>query len=130
MNDDEYAELFRPRKPGAETTWQDVAREFQTLGKTLGEAFRAAWQRPPDDAGQLSHLQEALQGIVDEVNGALDRGASSPEAEEARAQLTRLTESIRQAADRAGDQLRPELLSLLRQANAELRRLTGQDPAD
>ena len=34
-----------------------------------------------------------------------------------------LAESIRVAAAQAGDQVRPELVNLLRQANAELRRL-------
>jgi ribosome recycling factor len=126
MNDDDYAELFKPSKPSADSSWDDVAREFQLLGKTLGDAVRAAWQRQ-DSGDHVRELQASLQSIIDEVNRAVDQGIATPEAQQARAQLTRLTESIRVATERTTEELRPELVALLRQANAELRRLTGQD---
>ena len=47
--------------------------------------------------------------------------------QQAREQLSRVAESIRQATERASQELRPELIKLLRQANAELRRFTGTD---
>jgi len=126
MNDDEYAELFKPRKSTADATWEDVAREFQLLGKTLGDAVWAAWSRQ-ESGERVRELQDSLQSIIDEVNRAVDQGIATPEAQQARAQLGRLTESIRVATERTTEELRPELLALLRQANAELRRLTGQD---
>ena len=126
MNDDDFAELFKPQKPTPETSWEDVAREFQLLGNTLGGAVRAAWQRQ-DSPERVRELQESLESIVAEVNRAVNEGIATPEAQQARAQLTRLTESIRTAAERTTGELRPELVALLRQANAELRRLTGQD---
>jgi hypothetical protein len=126
MNDDEYAELFKPRKPSADTSWDDVAREFQLLGKTLGDAVWAAWGGQ-DGQTRVRELEKSLQSIVDEVNRAVDQGIATPEAQQAREQLGRLTESIRVATERTTEELRPELLALLRQANAELRRLTGQD---
>src|SRR5713226_8159383 len=126
MNDDEYAELFKPRKPSAETSWEDVAREFQLLGKTLGDAVWAAWGGQ-DGQARGRELQISLQAIVDEVNRAVDQGIATPEAQQAREQLGRLTESLRVATERTTEELRPELLAPLRQANAELRRLSGQD---
>jgi hypothetical protein len=126
MNDDEYAELFKPRRPSADTSWEDVAREFQLLGKTLGDAVWAAWGGQ-DGQARVRELQNSLQSIIDEVNRAVDQGIATPEAQQAREQLGRLTESIRVATERTTEELRPELLALLRQANAELRRLTGQD---
>jgi hypothetical protein len=126
MNDDEYAELFKPRRPSADTSWDDVAREFQLLGKTLGDAVLAAWGGQ-DGQARVRELQNSLQSIIDEVNRAVDQGIATPEAQQAREQLGRLTESIRVATERTTEELRPELLALLRQANAELRRLTGQD---
>ena len=125
MNDDEYAELFKPRKPPSEASWNDVAREFGELGKTLGDAFRTAWQRQDNEV--LRELQEGLEKIVGDVDRTLDEKMASPEAERAREQLTRLTESIRAAAEQTNEQLRPELLALLRQANAELKRITRKD---
>jgi hypothetical protein len=62
--------------------------------------------------------------LLQDVNQAAD---GTPESREARDQLTRLTESIRAAVERAGEEVRPELLSLLREANAGLRRVTRLD---
>src|SRR5579859_861161 len=125
MNDDEFAELFKrlTSPPGGGTTWQDVGNEFGALGKTLGDVLRTAWQRQENDAS-LVRLREALQLMMADLSRAV---AGTPEAQQARDQIVHLTESIRTAAERTSDDLRPELLKLLRQANAELRRLTLPD---
>ena len=125
MNDDDFAELFKklPSRPSTGTSWEDVGAEFEALGKTLGDALRGAWQRQDSEAA-LGPLRDALRSMIQDVNRGID---GTPEAQQARDQLVRLTESIRAAAARAGDEVRPELLSMLRQANAELRRLTRLD---
>jgi hypothetical protein len=125
VDDDDFAELFKklPSRPSTGTSWQDVGAEFEALGKTLGEALRAVWQRQDTEVG-LARLRELLTSMIDDVNRGID---GTPEAQQARDQLVRLTESIRAAAERTGDEMRPELLAMLRQANAELRRLTGLD---
>lgn len=125
MDDDDFAELFKRLSsgPSAGTSWQDVAIEFEALTKTVGDVLRDAWQRQDNDAG-LARLRESLQYLLQDVNRAVD---GTPEAQHARDQLGRLTESIRAAAARASDDLRPELVSMLRQGNAELRRLTHLD---
>jgi hypothetical protein len=62
--------------------------------------------------------------MIQDMNRAAD---GTPEAQEARDRLVEVTERIRAAAARAGNELRPELVSMLRQANAELRRFTRLD---
>jgi hypothetical protein len=125
MNDDDFAELFKklPSRSSTGTSWQDVGAEFEALGKTLGDVMRGAWQRQETDPG-LGRLRDALQSMIQDVNRAVD---GTPEAQQAREQLVRLTETIRTTAERASDELRPELVSMLRQANAELRRRTRLD---
>src|ERR1700682_5744148 len=119
MNDDDFAELFKklPSRPSTGTSWEDVGAEFEALGKTLGDALRGAWQRQDSEAA-LGPLRDALRSMIQDANRGID---GTPEAQQARDQLVRLAESLRAAAARAGDELRPELLSMLRQANAELR---------
>jgi len=120
MNDEDFAELFKQLSSGQSTsgTWQDVASEFEALGKTLGAVFRAAW-RTQDADSALGRLGELLASATQDLNAAVE---GTPEAQQAREQFERLTDSLSEAAERAGDQVRPELLRLLRQANAELRR--------
>src|SRR3979490_257644 len=125
LDDDYFGELFKkpPHKPTTETSWQDVGAEFEALGKTLGDVLRGAWQRQDADAG-LNRLRDSGQAVIQGMNRA---GDGTPEAQEARDRLVEVTERIRAAAARAGDELRPELVTMLRQANAELRRFTRLD---
>jgi hypothetical protein len=127
MNDDDFAELFRKLPgPSSGTSWHDVGAEFAELGRTLGDVLRSTWNGQ-DSAGGLGQLREAVESLTDQMNSAID---GSPEARQARDQLRQLTESIREAAAQAGDEVRPELVNLLRQANAELRRISRLDQSD
>lgn len=125
VNDDDFAELFKRLSSGqsAGTSWQEVAAEFEALTRTVGDVMRGAWQRQNPDSG-VGRLRDMLASAVQELNGAVE---GTPEAQQAREQFARVTDSLRAAADRAGDELRPELLRMLRQANAELRRRSGLD---
>ena len=116
MNDDDFAELFKQLKSGqsAGTSWQDVRTELEALGRTLGDAFRLG--------PTLKQLREMLELATDDWNSAVD---GTPEAQQARDQFMRVTESLNSALERAGEQVRPELVRLLREANAEIRRRSG-----
>src|SRR5262249_22214902 len=124
-DDDEYAELFKklPSGSASRTSWRDVAAEFEALGGTLGDMLRSAWRQSDGDA-LVRGLRASLGSILDDVNRA---AGGTAEGERARDELARLVESIRAAAAQAGDEVRPELLNLLRQANAELRRVSHLD---
>jgi len=122
MNDDDFAELFK-KLPSRSSSWQDVASEFEALGKSVADVLHSAWQRLDGEA-DLEQLRLSLQSAIDTLNRAVD---GSPETAQARDQLVRLANSIRVAAEHAGDEVRPELLALLRQANSELRRRAHLD---
>jgi hypothetical protein len=125
VNDDDFAELFKklPERSSSGTSWQDVASEFGALGRTLGDMVRSALEGA-DTQGVLGQIRLAVQGAIDDLNQASN---STAETRLARDQLARLAESIRTAAERASDDVRPELLTMLRRANAELRRASNLD---
>jgi hypothetical protein len=125
VNDDDFAELFKRLSSGQSsgTSWQEVAAEFEALSRTVGDVVRGAWQRQ-DANSAIGRLREMFSSAFQELNQAVE---GTPEAQQAREQFARVTESLRAAADRAGDELRPELLRMLRQANDELRRRSGLD---
>jgi len=125
MDDDDFAALFKKLPSGASTgtSWQDLITEFEALGNTLGDVLRSAWQRQGDQAA-LGRLRESLESLIQDVNRTID---GTPEGQRARDQLVQMIDSIREATERVGDELRPELVNLLRQANTELRRFTRLD---
>ncbi len=118
MNDDDFAELFKQLKSGrgqsTGATWADVRSELESLGRTLGDAFRLG--------PTLTQFREMLEAATTDWNATVD---GTPEAQQARDQFMRVTESLNAAIERAGEQVRPELVRLLRDANAEIRRRSG-----
>jgi hypothetical protein len=125
VNDDEFAELFKklPERTSGSTSWHEVASEIGALGRTFGELVRSAWEGA-EAQSVLGQLRAAVQGAIDDLNHA---AGSTEQTRQARDQLTRMAESIRDAAGRAGEDVRPQLLELLRRANAELRRAGDLD---
>jgi len=51
----------------------------------------------------------------------------SPETAQARDQLAKLADTLRSAIERASEEVRPELVNMLRQVNGELRRRANLD---
>jgi hypothetical protein len=124
-DDDEYAQLFKklPSSSGSGSSWQDVASELEALGNSVADLLRGAWRTGNGEA-DLSNLRQSLESVISDMNRAVD---GSPETAQARDQMVRLIDSIRGAIDTASAEIRPELVSMLRQANAELRRRTHLD---
>jgi ElaB/YqjD/DUF883 family membrane-anchored ribosome-binding protein len=123
MNDDDFAELFKKLSSGdsTSTTWQDVVAELEALGRTVSEVLRRALDGTDSGMG-TGRLRDVVAAAVDELNHAVD---GTPEAAQAREQLMEIRDNLRAAVERATNDLRPELLRLLREANSELRRRSG-----
>jgi len=120
MNDDDFDELLKQLTGGqsTESTWNDVRVELEALARNLGDVLQAAWRGQNGDS-TLARLQEMFFAATQQLNDAVD---GTPEAQQARDQLAHLANSLNSAIERAGDQVRPELLRMLRQANSELRK--------
>jgi uncharacterized phage infection (PIP) family protein YhgE len=128
INDDDFDELLRQLTGGqsTESTWQDVRVELEALARNLGDVLQLAWRGQNGDS-TLARLQEMFFSATQQLNDAVD---GTPEAQQARDQLSSLADSLSSAIERAGDQVRPELLKMLRQANSELRRRANPNPDD
>ncbi len=123
--DEEFARLFqKPQELRPGTTWEDVAHEFEALGKSLEAAVQAVWQRR-ENRERARELRDSLQSMAQEVNCAIEESVATPEAQQAREQLSRVSESVRVAVERSTQELGPEVLSVLRQINADLRRIAN-----
>jgi hypothetical protein len=128
INDDDFDELLRQLTGGqsTESTWQDVRVELEALARNLGDVLQMALRGQNGDT-TLARLQEMFFSATQQLNDAVD---GTPEAQQARDQMASLANSLNSAIERAGDQVRPELLRMLRQANAELRRRANPNPDD
>ncbi len=111
------------RYQGSAEAWQDVARQFETLGESLSAAFSTAWQ---DEATQeqLREMRDGLRSVANDFGEALDEALKSPEAQRAREEVEVAARSAQDAAQKAWEESEPQVVTALERVSAELRRLS------
>jgi ElaB/YqjD/DUF883 family membrane-anchored ribosome-binding protein len=85
-------------EPKSSEAWDEFGQQLQKLGDSIAKAFRT---------------------MADSINEAV----VSPEAQKLRDEAKKVAQSAREAGEQAAEQLRPHLLSTLRQVNDEIQTL-------
>ncbi len=133
MNDEHDKQQQEPKNQPPSDVWQEVGRQFQILGETLAAAFRTSWN-DEENRKRMQSMQGSLENVVREIDLGLQNAAQSPEAQRARDEAKRAAESLRQAGEQTVQEVRPHLLTALKQANDELQKMvkrmerSGQQP--
>lgn len=102
--------------------WREVGRQFQTLGESLAEAFRAAWE-DEENRQHLQDLQAGLEKMARDIGQAVKETSESPEGQKVREEARKAAQSAREAGRNAWQDARPHVVSALRQVDAELQRI-------
>jgi ElaB/YqjD/DUF883 family membrane-anchored ribosome-binding protein len=112
-------------KQTTDETWHEVGKQFQTLGESLAEAFRTAWESE-ETRRHVQNMQTGLKAMVDKLDQTLEEISDSPQGEKIRLQAEKAAESIRTAGEQTWQEARPHLLSALTQLNTELQKMIGR----
>ncbi len=112
-------------KQTTEEAWREVGRQFQTLGESLAETFRAA-RESEETRRHVQNMQDGLEAMVNKVDQALKEAIASPEGEKLRTEAEKAAESIQAAGEQTWQEAQPHLLSALNQINAELQKMIGR----
>ncbi|HEY3341171.1 MAG TPA: hypothetical protein VGK81_04095 [Anaerolineae bacterium] len=123
------SEQNTPRPEGTQSStseaWQEVGKQFQTLGESLATAFRTAWADEQNRKRMLD-MRQGVEQMLHEVGKALDETAKSPNVQQAKVEAKRAAESMRVAGEQTYKEVRPQLESALRQLNDEVQKLIGR----
>lgn len=109
----------------AEDAWHDVGRQFQTLGASLAQAMRSAWN-DEDNRQRVKEMQSGLEAMVREVGEAITETANSPEGIKFQQSAKRVTEDLVNAGEQTVQEVRPHLMQALEQVNTELTKLVDR----
>jgi phage-related tail fiber protein len=112
----------QPPRSETRQAWEEVGRQFEQLGTSLAAAFSALWQSA-ETQPHLESVRDGLQSLADEVSEAVTKTASGPEGQRVKAEARKAAESARFATEKAVEDARPQIVSALRQVNAELQKL-------
>ena len=105
--------------------WSEVGRQFQSLGESLAEAFRTAWE-DEGNRRQLRDLQTGLEKMANDVAQAVREASESPEGQKVREETKKAAGSARAAGESAWKDARPHVLSALRSVDAELQKIISK----
>lgn len=99
---------------------EGLRKEFESLGRTLTDALRAAWETP-----ESKRLREEMVDGLTELGGTLQREVDNLSNSEAAQQLRT---GVSQAAEKLGsaevqNKVRGELIGALQSLNSELQKL-------
>jgi hypothetical protein len=109
----------------SESNWQEVGRQFQELGQSLSQAFRAAWENEANQR-RLQEVRTGLESMVSDVGKAINDTVNTPEGQKVRQEASRAAESLRTAGEKTVQEVRPQLIDALQQLNNELQNLVNR----
>lgn len=97
----------------AEEAWQEVGRQFESLGVSLSKALHEAWD---DDRNRqaVGEMESALKSMARAIADTVDEAAASPEGRELRDEAERVAATAVAAGKQASETARPQIVAALR----------------
>jgi hypothetical protein len=105
--------------------WQEVGKQFQTMGESLATAFRTAW-KDDQNRKKMQEMRTGLESMLNDVGKALDETAKSPQMQQAKTEAQKAAESVRVATEHTAQELRPLILDALHKLNEELSKFVAR----
>jgi hypothetical protein len=113
------------RPPSSSEAWQEVGRQFKLLGESISLAFQAAWQ-DEENRRRMEGMRSGLESMVSEVGNTIKEAANSPQSQRVREHGRQAAAEFRAASEQTVQDIRPHLVTALRQLNQELQKLTDR----
>ncbi len=104
---------------GKADTWREVGENFKSLGESLAAAFK-------DTLGNeevKQKLRASMDSLAAGINDAVKEAADSEHAQQVRGEVEKAAKSAHEAGKQTYQDIRPHIVSSLRQLSVELHRM-------
>jgi len=122
MEEEQYQNTEDKNQTSTNDAWKQIGDQMKTLGVSLAGVFRLAWEKE-ENQQRLQGLQQGLESMVKDVSGAIKESLDSSEAKQARQQAEKVMESVRNASEQTAHEVRPHVVTALRQLTKELQNI-------
>ena len=102
--------------------WREVGDDFKSLGESLAAAFRETWEN--EEVRQK--LRTSLDSLAEGINQAVEGAKESMEAQQVRGEMGKTAKSAQDTGAQAFRDVKPHIVSSLRQLSAELKKMTDR----
>jgi len=103
-------------------SWGEVGEHFKSLGGSLTAAFKETWEN--EEISQK--LRKSMDSLADGINHAVREAKESEEAQQVSGEMGKAAKSAQDAGAQAFRDVKPHIVSSLRQLSAELKKMTDR----
>jgi hypothetical protein len=109
----------------ANEAWDEVGRQFRSLGESLASAFKSTWESE-ETRQHLEKMQGELEGMATEIAKTTKHIVDSEEGQKIKAEAEKAAQSAQAAGQKTAEELRPQLMEALRKVRSELDQIINQ----
>jgi DNA anti-recombination protein RmuC len=113
------------QSPNSKAAWEEVGRQFEALGKSISDAFGAAWQ-DPNNRTELEKIKASIKQMADDVEKTVSQAASSEHGQRIKADAEKAAQSLAESARETYDEVKPQVANALKKAGEELNKLVNK----
>ena len=114
-----------PNPPNSKEAWEEVGKQFESLGKSIASAFSTAWQ-DPNNRTELEKIKVSIKQMADDVEKAVNDAAASEKGQQFKADVEKAAQSLADSARETYEEVKPQVASALKQAGDELHKLVNK----
>lgn len=103
-------------------SWGEVGENFKSLGGSLTAAFKETWEN--EEISQK--LRKSMDSLADGINHAVREAKESEEAQQVSGEMGKAAKSAQDTGAQAFRDVKPHIVSSLRQLSAELKKMTDR----
>ena len=103
-------------------SWQEVGHQFQILGESLAATLRVALEKE-ENRQRMKDVQQGLEAMIDKVGEVIQDAATTPEGQKVKEEAKKAANTLQDSAEHTAQEVRPHLISALKQVNIELGKL-------
>jgi len=122
MSEENFNQKDEEQSTSSSQSWEDVGRQFQTLGESVAAAFRSAWGKEETRQPFLK-MQAGLEGMVTEIRQVLQETFDAGDVDQIKTDVRKTVEDLAGQSKQTYQEVRPTLVNALQQVNLELQKL-------
>jgi hypothetical protein len=122
MSEENFNQNDEGQTPPGSQSWEDVGRQFQTLGESIAAAFRSAWGKE-ETRQSFQKMQTGLEGMVTEIHQAIQETFDADDVGQLKTDVRKTVDDIAGQGKQTFQEVRPHLVGALQQVNQELQKL-------
>jgi len=125
MSDEQSPNPENQSQPDDVSSWEEVGRQFQAIGESIASAWRAAWNDEQNRA-RIKEMEQGLSSMASQVEQVIKDTAATPEAQQLKDEAKKAAGTAQAAFEQTAQEVRPQLISALRQVNSELQKVVDR----